>query len=327
MNEQFAQVWQELKKNLEARNYAKTSVEDYHRYLPKFFWFLESRGIQDVRRVSRETLEAYQFYLAESKTTAGTVFKWSTQCTLFRPVRKLFEWLESTRQILVNPAEGLHDPRPECRLPKNVMTEEQVRRLLETPDTTTVQGFRDRAILEVFYSTGIRLEEMLNLKLEDCDTQEGFVRVNLGKGAKDRVVPLGETARKYLKAYIEEVRPKLSAGHPQYPNLWLLWREGRPLSKQIVGQRVSEYGKQAKIEVSVTAHGLRHSFATHLVKNGADIVAVSKMMGHYSPRVTQMYAHVAGVDVKRAHEEYHPREKDAPENTIPALVRLVDGHA
>ena len=137
MNEQFAQVWQELKKNLEARNYAKTSVEDYHRYLPKFFWFLESRGIQDVRRVSRETLEAYQFYLAESKTTAGTVFKWSTQCTLFRPVRKLFEWLESTRQILVNPAEGLHDPRPECRLPKNVMTEEQVRRLLETPDTTS----------------------------------------------------------------------------------------------------------------------------------------------------------------------------------------------
>jgi integrase/recombinase XerD len=160
----------------------------------------------------------------------------------------------------------------------------------------------------------------------DIDLTGGLVRVNQGKGGKDRVVPMGEKAIFFLKAYISKVRPGHASGQDLKSPVFLS-RTGKAMSKEMVEVLVREYGQKAGIEIRVTPHTLRHTFATHLVKNGADIVAVSKMMGHTRLDVTQRYAKVAGVEVKKTHGEAHPREKDEEAAQVPTLERMYQRHA
>ena len=225
-----------------------------------------------------------------------------------RAVKRYFEWLEATQKVLVNPADCIHEPRRKSRLPKLVLTREEVGKMLETPDLSTPGGIRSRAILEMFYSTGIRLGEMTALKVQDVNLEEGLLRVNEGKGAKDRVVPIGKQAMEYLKAYLSKVRPGLlRQGSPDW--LWIS-NYGTPLSKALVGVLVNQAGRKAGIEKSVSPHTMRHTFATHLVQNGADVILVSQLLGHTVLSATQIYVRVAATDVKRAHEASHPRERD-----------------
>jgi integrase/recombinase XerD len=228
-------------------------------------------------------------------------------------VRGLFDYLEKTQQIFLNPAELIRDPKRERRLPKNIMSEEQVVKVLSIPDMGTPAGYRDRTIMEVFYSTGIRLAEMTYLKPEDCDLEGGLLRVIQGKGKKDRVVPIGGEAAEYLKTYLREVRPRLIHGEENPTQLWLAKRAGVTLSGTVIQINVRSYGRRAGIPFPVTPHAFRHTFATHMLKRGADIYAVSKMMGHSSVRITQIYTHLTQLDVKKAHEEHHPRERETGE--------------
>jgi integrase/recombinase XerD len=194
-------------------------------------------------------------------------------------------------------------------LPRNILTLTEIETLLNAPDTATAAGLRDRAILETFYSTGLRLAELCALTVHDIDLRGGYVRVHRGKGGKDRVVPLGKTAAAYLKEYLEEVRAKWARNQREERALFLGEHWKRPLNKQLVSRLVREYARAAGIVKRVTAHALRHTCATHLVAGGADLVYAQRLLGHRDLTTTQVYVRVAGRDVKETQAATHPAEQ------------------
>lgn len=299
-----------FREHLRVKSYSPASIATYTGYLRGFFAYLAEIGVKDAKRVTRDHLEAYRLRLAEYRVRGDRGYSVSTLCLKVRAVRRLFEYLEMMNRILVNPAEMFKEPKKETRLPRVVLTAKETRRILDAPDLSHEIGIRDRAMLEVFYSTGIRLGELRCLTLFDCDLQGGLLRVNKGKGAKDRVVPLGRHAVKFLKTYLAKVRPLYTRGKRAERCLFV-GRLGVPLSQQAVQKAVRNYARAAGIRKNVTPHTFRHTFATELVRNGAEITAVQRMLGHANLSVTQLYTHVAGVEVKKTHRLSHPRERDA----------------
>jgi integrase/recombinase XerD len=311
METSFAEGLNEFEKYMGIKGYSAGTKQAYASHLVRFFEWLEGKGIRDVRRVGKDLLRAYLLHLSELRIEDKPL-GWGTVCVRVRSVKRFFEYLEATQRILVNPAEVIQEPKRKTRLPKFVLSEEQVEKFLGSCDLSTPAGIRSRAILEVFYSTGIRLGELLALRVEDINLDEELLRVNEGKGAKDRVVPLGKQAAVFLKSYLSEIRPKLVRKGADEGHLWMSLY-GTPLSVPSVQMVVKVAAKKAGIERLVSPHTLRHTFATHMVKNGADIILVSQLLGHSDLRSTQIYVKVAGVDVKKSHEDTHPREKDKME--------------
>ncbi len=304
--------------HMKVKNYSPASIAVYTEHLPGLFAHLKEQGIADVKRVSRDHLQAYQVTITEH-TSERTKERYSvgTICTKTRAMKRFFAYLEDSGVILINPAEHIKEPKAEKRLPRAVLTEDEVKKILEQPKLTTANGVRARAILEVFYSTGIRLEELINLTIFDCDLQGGLLRVK-GKFSKDRVVPLGKHAVRFLKEYITQVRPELTKKNKAVKNLFVS-RFSDPLSKQVIELMVREYARKAGIKKKVTPHTFRHTFATDLIRNGADIIAVRDMLGHSALSSTNIYIHVAGTEVKRTHSQSHPRERDKEAEIIPDI--------
>jgi integrase/recombinase XerD len=324
--EGFKVSWEEFLKFLKVKGYSPQTQRMYGDELRLFLDFLEGRGIADVRAARKEDVLAYQVYWAEAETTHGRPYSVGTLCVRIRAVKRFFEWLEGTGRVLLDIAQDVKEPNQGRRLPKVILTEEQVKKLMEAPDLSTAIGVRDRAILEVFYSTGIRREELLNLILEDVDLEGGVLRINLGKGAKDRVVPFGEMAKLFLRGYLKEVRPQFVREWKGVKALFVS-RYGEPLTKTVVGFVVKGAGRKAALGVEISPHVLRHTFATHMVRRGADVVAVSKLLGHSDLHVTQRYVQVAAVEVKQTHQESHPRERDMEPVALPVAEPLVVAHA
>jgi len=295
--------------HMKVKNYSPASIAVYSEHLPGLFAHLKEQGITDVKRVTRDHLQGYQFMITEH-TSARTKGKYSagTICTKTRAMKRFFQYLEDNGILLINPAEHIKEPKAEKRLPRSILSEDEVRKILAQPRLGTINGLRARAILEVLYSTGIRLEELINLTIFDCDLQGGLIRVK-GKFSKDRVVPLGKHAVKFLKEYITQVRPQQTKKNKAVKNLFVS-RFSDPLSKQVIELMVREYARKARIKKKVTPHTFRHTFATDLIRNGADIIAVRNMLGHSSVSATNIYIRVAGVDVKKTHSMSHPRERD-----------------
>jgi integrase/recombinase XerD len=238
-----------------------------------------------------------------------------------RAIKRFFEFLERANVIFINPAELIPEPRPSKGLPKNILSREEALKILEQPNLSTMTGVRDRAILEVFYSTGIRLEELASLTIYDADLQGAMLRVNMGKGKKDRVVPLGRHAVRFLREYVTKVRPHFTRKNRTERRLFMD-AYGKPLSKQMISILVRRYARAAGIEKKVTAHTFRHTFATELVRGGADITAVQKMLGHSDLDTTQIYLRMAGVDIKAAHGKSHPREREKEKSIKPEIERI-----
>src|SRR3990172_20558 len=320
----FNSVLFSFNEHMKVRNYAKATVTSYSQGLKQLFEHLRINEITDIKRVTRDMLKAYHAGLMEARAKGEITL--STVSVKIRAVKRFFEYLEQSNQVLVNPAEYLKEPKKETRLPRVVLSESEARKVLDQPNLSTLTGIRDRTVLEVFYSTGIRLAELIGLTIYDCDLQGGMLRVNKGKFAKDRVVPLGRHAVKFLKEYITHVRPHHTRRNKQIRTLFVS-QLGTPLSGQVVEITVRAYAKAAGINKRVTPHVFRHTFATQLVKNGADITAVQKMLGHSDLSVTHIYTRVAGVEVKRTHKDHHPREKDkeAREEVTPD-IKMVRGH-
>ena len=313
----------EFRQQLRVRNYSPASVSSYCGHLSGFFGYLREEKVEDMKRVTRDLLHQYQARIAGVQTQAGKGYSVSTIALKTRALKRFFEYLEETNRILINPAEHLKEPRRGSRLPRAVLTREEARKILDQPDLSSMTGIRDRAILEVFYSTGIRLEEMTRLTLYDCDLQGGFLRVNRGKFARDRVVPLGKHAARLLKGYITRVRP-LHTKSNRAEGCLFVNQSGVPLSKQVIQLMVRRYARQSGIQKKVTPHVFRHTFATELVRNGAEVTAVQKMLGHASLAVTHLYVRVAAVDVKKTHSAHHPREKGrtVKEEIEPCIERM-----
>lgn len=303
---------------MKVKNYSPASIAVYSEHLPGLFAHLKAQGITDVKRVSRDHLQSYQLAIT-SHTSTRTKEKYSvgTICTKTRAMKRFFQYLEDSGVILINPAEHIKEPKVQKRLPRSILTEDEVRKILAQPKLTTINGVRARAILEVLYSTGIRLEELINLTIFDSDLQGGLLRVK-GKFSKDRVVPLGKHAVRFLKEYITQVRPQQTRKNKSVKNLFVS-RFSDPLSKQVLELMVREYARKAGIKKKVTPHTFRHTFATDLIRNGADIIAVRNMLGHSYLSATNIYIHVARKDVKKTHTTTHPRERNKEPETAPDI--------
>jgi integrase/recombinase XerD len=287
--------------------------------------FLQTAAADDIRQVTKSDIEAYIEGLYDHKTDKGKPYTTGTICTKVRAVKRLFEYLETANIIFINPCEAIREPQKDKTLPRHVLTRKEIRALLDQPNLGLMTGIRDRAILEVFYSTGIRLRELCALTVFDADLQGGMIRVNKGKGGKDRVVPLGKHAVKCLREYITKARPRLTKKNRKERRLFIN-RYGDPSSVQVVGIMIRTFARQARIKKQVTAHVLRHTFATALVKNGADITAVQKMLGHADLATTQQYIRALGLDIKAVHQKTHPRERDkAARETIKPQIERIKG--
>ncbi|MCS6945395.1 MAG: site-specific tyrosine recombinase XerD [Sutterellaceae bacterium] len=217
--------------------------------------------------------------------------------------RRFYRWALRERLLATDPTERLANARLPPRFPKTI-SEQQVEALLMAPDTATPHGLRDRALLEVLYATGLRVSELVGLRLAQVSLDEGLVRV-IGKGGKERVVPLGEEARDWLERYLRQARPQLLRSRP-CDAVFVTTRAG-PLTRQRLWDLIKRYAAQAGITVPLSPHGLRHAFATHLLNHGADLRVVQLLLGHADITTTQIYTHVARERLKALHARHHPR--------------------
>jgi integrase/recombinase XerD len=287
---------------LKIRRCSPATIKSRDGSLALFFRYLAGKGVDDARDVSRQTIKDYQLWSQGQNYTPMTVV------SRMQALRRFFEHLETTDVILVNPCAGIPLPKLGPRLPKIVLAEQEAKALLEAPDTRTQVGIRDRAILETFYSTGIRLEEMAQLSIHDVDHSNGFVRVNKGKCAKDRMTPLGRKACHCVSEYVQKVRAEWSQNSPDKRALWLSSKPPHgPLKSQAIQVMVKRYGRDAGIEKHVTPHVWRHTCATHLVADGANIAYVQRLLGHRSLRTTQIYTRTTIAEIKATHAQSHPR--------------------
>lgn len=218
-------------------------------------------------------------------------------------LRRFYRWALRERLVPVDPTLRLQGAHRVARFPKTV-SESQVESLLAAPDASNALGLRDRAMFELLYATGLRVSELVGLKLGELSLSEGLVRV-VGKGSKERIVPLGEEARAWIERYLKRARPELLAGRVS-DAVFVTQRSGA-MTRQMFWILVRRYALRAGIQVPLSPHGLRHAFATHLLNHGADLRVVQLLLGHADISTTQIYTHVARARLKSLHAEHHPR--------------------
>jgi len=287
---------------LKMKNYRPRSVSTYTILLSPFWAWLAQEGITDLRTISRAILERYAVHVQSQPVSR------STQAVRIRAVKRLFGCLVENNYLLVDPAVGLRDPSSGQRLPKPVLTQAEIKRLLAQPNTSLKHGIRDRALLELLYSTGLRIGEAVALTVYDVDLEAGLLSVRSGKGGKARVVPLGHEATRWLREYLEKIRPRQNRLAPQERSLFLT-QQGGAFIRHTIEVIIRRYARAAKINKQVTCHTLRHTCATHLLEAGADLVAIKELLGHRDLRTTQLYTRVRPVEVKAMHQATHPREQ------------------
>jgi len=281
-------------------------------------WFLawcEERAVEAPRDLTRPVIERYQQHLYHYRKRDGEPLTYGSQVNRLNPVRAFGKWLLRENLVLADPAAALVLARPPRRLPM-VPTPEQVETVLNGADITTDAGLRDRAIMEVFYSSGLRRAELLSLKRQEADLAAQVLWVRLGKGRKDRVVPIGERACAWVRKYLDQVRPHYVQGPD--PQVLFLMNVGRPFTKSGLTSRLRRYVRQAGIARG-SCHVLRHAMATHMLENGADIRYIQAILGHSDLETTAIYTHVSIVKLKEVHAATHPaRMKRAPAATPPS---------
>ncbi|MBS1134958.1 MAG: xerD [Burkholderiaceae bacterium] len=285
--------------------------------------FLDTLWLEDG--LSRNTLAAYRRDLAglsrwlsaravslpsasEADVTAylaseHAVTRASTGNRRLAVLRRFYRWAVRERVAADDPTVRLRGARRAARFPRTI-SEAQVEALLAAPDDSVALGLRDRAMFELLYATGLRVSELVNLKLSELSLTEGLVRV-IGKGSKERIVPLGEVARDWVERYFKRGRRELLAGRTA--DAVFVTQRGAAMSRQMFWVLVKRYALRADIQAPLSPHGLRHAFATHLLNHGADLRVVQMLLGHADISTTQIYTHVARARLKSLHAEHHPR--------------------
>ena len=274
------------------------TVDSYRRDLEQYMAYIsENCGIQDWNGVDRSMIVQYLFQLKSKGRSAATIARQTAS------IRQFHRFLLRENRTSRDPSHHIGAPKTERRLPK-VLSTREVEALLYAPDTTTPAGIRDRAMLEVLYATGVRVSELVQLDLDDLHLAMGFIRC-MGKGGKERLVPLGRAAIQATEQYLAEARPKL-AKH-KATNAVFLNQRGERLTRQGLWKILKKLALKAGIQQEITPHTLRHSFATHLLENGADLRAVQEMLGHADISTTQIYTHVTKHRLKDIYAATHPR--------------------
>jgi len=279
------------------RGLSENSLEAYSRDIARF---LNSLGEEKTRPTDISSEDVLKYVMAISRYMAPR-----SVARNLSAIKTFFRFLASEGEISANPARLVDSPRIPRTLP-DTMTVAEVERLLENVAPTSPLGLRDRAMLELMYGTGVRVSELVSLKLLDIYLEAGFVRV-FGKGSKERLVPFGGKAEKALRDYLREGRPKIfSQKRTDSPYLFLNAR-GRPLTRQGFWKILKRYAAKAGLSRRITPHSLRHSFASHLLEGGADLRSVQAMLGHADISTTQIYTHVTRERLRQVHEACHPR--------------------
>ena len=300
------------KEQLYAKNYAQQSVEYKFASLVWFIDWCHDRGIYRIEEITRPVLQRYQRHLFTAISRSGEPLSIASQRNRLTAVRTWFVFLMRENLILYNPASELELPKQEKRLPKHTLTTEEAELVLIQPDLETEKGIRDRAILEVLYSTGIRRQEVINLCLQDVNTGNGVLFIRQGKGKKDRFVPIGERALQWIDKYRNDVRPYHHL--PNSPDALFLDETGKVLDPHKVSRAVKKYVKMANIDKVGSCHLFRHTMATLMLENGTDIRFIQQMRGHAQIGTTEIYTHVAIHKLKEVHALTHPATLDKPEH-------------
>jgi len=297
---------------LRVQNYADRTVENREHYLRYFIEWCEDRGLSKPQEITKPILERYQRYLFHYRKANGEPLSIRSQHTHTVPVRAYFKWLTRQNYILYNPASEIDLPRLEKRLPKHVLTQAEVELVINQPDINTVFGVRDRAILETFYSTGIRRMELIHLKLHDVDGDRGTLMVRQGKGKKDRMIPIGDRALRWVLKYRDEARTELAM--PEDDTTLFLTNYGLPFTRNRMSQLVRDYVNEADMGKTGSCHLFRHTMATLMLENGADIRFIQAMLGHADISTTQIYTQVSIRQLKEIHTATHPAKMTRKES-------------
>jgi len=283
---------------LQVSGLAKSSRENYARTLIRLQQYLEfSDRSSEVNQIGRDDLMGFLAACEESGEKRSTVL------LRLLTLKKFFGWLKGEREITENPTERVPIPKEMKRIPRYI-SPQQIEALLEQPDLTTPWGLRDRALMELLYSAGLRISEALDLQLGDIDYEQGFVFIRCGKGGTPRSVPVGTEALQWLTRYTVEGRKKMEA---DCSAIIFLSRNGERLSRQSAATAVRGYAASAGLPTWITPHGLRHAAATHMLEGGARLVYIQELLGHKRINSTQIYLSVRSENLKEVHGACHPR--------------------
>jgi integrase/recombinase XerD len=304
-------LMEEFFESLRVKNYSERTIEIRRQELGGFIDWAADRGISRPAEVTKPIIERYQRFLYHSRKRNGSPLSFRTQNGRLVAIRCWFKWLSRKNHVLYNPAADIDLPRPEHRLPKHVLTAREAEQVINQANVTTPLGIRDRAIMETFYSTGIRRAELVNLCPDDIDTERGTLTIRQGKGKKDRRVPIGDRALAWIDRYVVEVRPGLLVG--DRTDVLFLTPLGQPFTPDQMSNLVGNYVTAADIGKTGSCHLFRHTMATLMLENGADIRFVQAMLGHERLETTQIYTRVSIRKLKEVHEKTHPaRNKRLP---------------
>lgn len=276
---------------------SKNTLESYTRDLRSFCQYLKVCGISTFEETSRNHIVGFLLTLKQAGKATATLSR------NLASIRSLYAYLFQERRLTENPAADLESPKLEKKLPR-VLSTQEVDVLLEQPDNLQITGIRDRSMLEVIYATGIRVTELMTLDTSDINLDAGFIRCT-GKGSKERIIPVGSVAIRYIDVYLNESRPKL-VKHSGEQALFVN-QHGKRLTRQGFWKILKKYARQAGIGKEITPHTMRHSFATHLLENGADLRSVQEMLGHADISTTQIYTQVTKRKLRDVYEKTHPR--------------------
>ncbi|MBW1995753.1 MAG: site-specific tyrosine recombinase XerD [Deltaproteobacteria bacterium] len=273
------------------------TIASYSRDLCRYFEFLEKKGVQNISTTDTSMIIKHLMMLRD----AGLGQR--SRARHLVTIRGFYRFLTQEKVIENDPTRGVELPKSMLRLPDTLSVEE-VTRLLNSLDTKSPRQARDAAMIELLYAAGLRVSELVSLKVQDVNLNAGFVRV-FGKGARERVIPIGTVAKDKIDVYLRKARHKLLKQHKSA--YLFLARAGKPMTRQGFWKLLKQYTRKAGIQKSITPHTLRHSFASHLLEGGADLRAIQEMLGHVDITTTQIYTHVAREYLKIVHEKFHPR--------------------
>ncbi len=279
------------------KNLSENTTNSYKNDLKKFLIFLTESKVKDFNDVSATIIA--KFFEKQRSSVDST-----TSARYMSSIKGFFRFLENNSYIEKNPTDKLSPVKKGRKLP-TVLTLPEIEMILNAPKTSDTTGLRDKAILETFYSSGLRVSELINLKINDLFFDDEVIRV-LGKGSKERIVPIGSSAVKWVKEYLTRSRPFLEK-KTKSQNFVFLNKRGTKLSRMWIWKIFDHYAKEAGIKKEIHPHIFRHSFATHLLEGGADLRAVQEMLGHADISTTQIYTHVDRNYIKQVHKDHHPR--------------------
>lgn len=288
---------------------SKLTIRNQKSHLRRFVSFLESASVEDIADVTREIIESYMEHLTQTRTSRGRQMKARTRNQRIISIKGFCRWLVTSDIVTFDPAEKVDYCREPRTLPRDILTVEEMRVLLSTPSMQTPLGVRDRVVLELLYSTAVRVAELCGLDVADVDLDAGLAHVREGKGGKDRVVPVGRLACELVEGYLVAVRPMLlerRTFNTHEPAL-ILSQYGQRLGRAGVAKLIARHADRAGLAVHVTPHTFRHACATHMLRGGANLRHLQQMLGHEKITSTEIYTRVTITELKEVHGRFHPR--------------------